>query len=615
MAQLTTAYQTFYGTSIGYGPTNHASDATLGSDTYGGYVSNTTNAATGSVYGTDSGVYSGTLSSQGGMLAEQLNNSGPKKIYAGQVLNPETGQNEDVYKDAPWLTGYLREYWKKPTETVFGANTAMPALTSVMPASLTDTPGSFQYYLDLQLTRISGSNFWNTSYFINVFNQIVSWVSISNSYLAALKNAEDHNLAYFGANSFAELSTQNFSKYQKGQALINAIAASGLLVSAIPLGAYGTANGVAKSMLDNKLGYINGLAQELTMAGVNFKDIYNPVYTATISSILEAITSPQDLSTIQLVLETTVKDITSPLDLISIEKLSGLPNDSAYETLANAGKDLQLSFSNFTLTTGTQLATLISQVVNDSTASVENIGSTTSVLKPEIIEQLRGYLPAAVGNLPVSVLDVIGTPSGYLNDYLDLVNDGIAKLYKTSYGPQIRSIFSDISRYTAGVDLTAAELNAIQHYSPVPPGTPVSDEFGGTSFVGAGPSWLQVQVQKRTTDYYNLLNTLVNDPVQKTLVSQINDNYLTICQRISLENRNYIKANISVTTSGENSQYFSFVSTLPDYAVDTANIGTDLLLYGMCQPNEAGDLAKVVLNQSKNSSILANAGVKINGIL
>jgi hypothetical protein len=35
----------------------------------------------------------------------------------------------------------------------------------------------------------------------------------------------------------------------------------------------------------------------------------------------------------------------------------------------------------------------------------------------------------------------------------------------------------------------------------------------------------------------------------------------------------------------------------------------------MCQPNAAGDLAKAILGQSKNNQILANAGVRIKGIV
>jgi hypothetical protein len=104
-----------------------------------------------------SGVYTGSLSSMGNFVAMALNEGGYQQIYAGR--DPETGG--DVFVNIPWLTGYMREYWKSPSGCTFGSNSAIPALTGVMPSTYSDTPGNLLYYIDLQLCRASGSNFFN----------------------------------------------------------------------------------------------------------------------------------------------------------------------------------------------------------------------------------------------------------------------------------------------------------------------------------------------------------------------------------------------------------------------------------------------------------------------
>jgi hypothetical protein len=54
---------------------------------------------------------------------------------------------------------------------------------------------------------------------------------------------------------------------------------------------------------------------------------------------------------------------------------------------------------------------------------------------------------------------------------------------------------------------------------------------------------------------------------------------------------------------------------LPSYAADAQNIGTDLLLYGLCQNNQSGDIVKTILGQFKNNQTLSNVGVRISGIV
>ena len=54
---------------------------------------------------------------------------------------------------------------------------------------------------------------------------------------------------------------------------------------------------------------------------------------------------------------------------------------------------------------------------------------------------------------------------------------------------------------------------------------------------------------------------------------------------------------------------------MPEYGIDLNNVGTDFLLYGLCQPTTSGNIAQTLLGQGKNNFALANAGVTITGVV
>jgi len=569
--------------------------------------------ATAETFGVNSGVYFGSLSAQGNMVAMMLNTGNIK------LNKTETGIT-------PYLSGYFRQYYQDPTECTFGSNSVMPALTGVMADKYTNMPGNFLYYVDLQLTRLTGSNLFDNFYFINSFNQTLGWILTANDYIAGLNNAQGNNLAYYGSKNYVDLVTQGFNTYQKGQALTKTFNSIGRMVQSVPDGHFGTPNAVAKTLIDLGLGAIGNLTTTLAKAGVNFQDIYNPVYTSVISQTLGSITNGSDLATVQSVVGSSIRNMNSLLDYASIEGVSKLTNDSAFKTLADVGKDLYLKAPNFTFTTGTAVATMIQNIQSEVSANVEAISTATSLLTPEIIASLRTFLPQTIDNKPASILNVIGMASGYLTDYINNVNLGIARLYATSYGPTIRQLLTDITQYYGEVALSDAEARAADNYVPSPPVTKATGQQGFAKNIGRSNTPIQepnyntywsTQLEAKKKAYFDLLNTIVNDKTGEIpdIVNQINNNYDYVCQQLYYEYQNYNKANLNTTAFSDNSQLFSFVSSLPENGVDPINIGTDYLLYGMCQPNSSGDLAKSILGQSKNNQILANAGVRIKGIV
>jgi hypothetical protein len=564
-------------------------------------------------FGTNSGVYVGSLSSQGSMIAMMLNRGKIKRN------STETGMT-------PHMSGYFRQYYQDPTQCTFGANTIMPALTGVMPDKYTDMPGNFLYYVDLQLTRLTGSNLFDNFYFINSFNQALGWITTTNDYIAGLKNAEGNGLAYYGSTNYVDLVTQGFNKYQQGRALITTFNRIGKMVESVPTGYFGTPNAVARTLIDLGVGFIGNLTAKLTSAGVNFQDIYNPVYTSIISQTLSTITNSADLATVQQVVGSNIRVISSLLDYTSIQAVSGITNDSAFPDLAAAGKDLYQRAPNFTFTTGSAVAAMIQNIQAEVSANVESISTTTSLLTPEIIASLRTFLPQTVDNKPASIINVIGMASGYLTDAMNNVNFGIARLYATSYGPTLRQLFTDMSQYYGEVALSDEEVRASTNYTPNPPVAKANGDLGYQTDIGRGSlpveapgynTYWSYNLGLKKQAYYALLNTIVNDKSGEIpdIVNQINTNYDYVCQQLYYEYKNYNKANMLTTAFSDNSQLFSFVSSLPENGADPLNIGTDYLLYGMCQQNASGDLAKAVLGQGKNNQLLANAGVRIKGIV
>lgn len=541
------------------------------------------------------GAYTGTLSAHGSITAMQINQGGYKVVYTGFFRSIGEGLSEPDYTYAPWLTGFLREYWRDPKTCTFGSDSAIPALTGVMPVRFTQTPGNALYYIDLQMTRLSGSNFFNNSHFINSFNQALAWIQSSNQYLAALKNIENNNLNYYGSKTYQEFLTQGFSNYAIGQALRLSLRNIGRMVEQIPSGYFGTANAVAKQLLDSGLGAIGQLSTKLANAEINISDIYNPLYTSQILVILESINNKSDLATIQGVLKSSIPNIGNANDYISIEKTSGRSNDSIFTNLADFGRNIYQRSPGFNLTTGKELADLIDSVLAQATQNVENLSTQTSLLPPEITASFRAKLPESPTGGTVNILNVIGCASGYLLDQLTKVNESINQLSNTPYGTQLHSAFTKINKtfndYQNSYNPGNAEFN-------IDPGFDFRTE---AAFNNA------------KSQYYTLVSNIANDPAMKTIVSSINNNWDSLCENLSYEVINYNKANLDISSYTDNSQILDFVSSLPSYANDPSRLGTDFFLYSLCQPNQAGDIVKSILNEAKNNEKLANSGVKIRG--
>lgn len=578
------------------GPATPITNKNIYSDgfSYGIYLDN------GSFVPSNASLYNGTLSAHGNLVAMQIN---PGAF--NYVVDPSGAKDENgnpLATISPFLTGFIREYWRHPSTTTLGNDSAIPALTGVMPARFTRTPGNALYYIDLQMTRLAGSNFFNNYYFISAFSQILAWVVSSNEYLIALKNLENKNLEYFGYKSYQELITQGFSRYLTGNALRASLLNMGTMVKQINSGQFGTANAVAKQLLDSGLGAIGDLSIKLRNAGVNFQEIYNEEYTLAIANILNTITNTNDLAVIQGVLKSSIPNIVSPMDYTDILKSSGFnSNDSIFQSLKDFGKNLYNKSPNLSVETGKDLVARIDLIVNEAYASVESLAANNSLLPQEIVDSIKQTLPESPTGGRINILNVIGCGTGYLIDQLNAVNRGIDQLSKTNYGALLHNSLNEISRSYKAYRDYSLNINNI-------------DTTGAIIFVEP-PIQFKIDCDNSITNYKNLVQQVANDPAVNTIVQSINANWDQLCESISYEVINYSKANITVTETTDNSTITNFVATLPSYASDSGSQGLDYFLYGLAQPNRAGDILKSILNQFKNVNNVVQIGARPNGLL
>ena len=355
------------------------------------------------------------------------------------------------------------------------------------------------------------------------------------------------------------------------------------------------------------LGAIGDLSIKLRNAGVNFQEIYKEEYTLAITSILGTITNTNDLAVIQGVVKSSIPNIVSPLDYIDILKSSGYSaNDSIFPNLREFGRNLYNKSPNLSVETGIDLVNKIDLIVNEAYASVESLAANNTLLPEEVVDSIKQTLPESPTGGRINILNVIGCGTGYLIDQLNSVNRGIDQLSKTNYGTLLHNSLNQISQ----------TYKAYKNYSlSIESWNQDSSGWFTNQVFQEPPIQFKINYENSIINYKNLVQQIANDPAVSTIVQSINANWDNLCESISIEVINYSKANITVTETTDNSSITNFVATLPSYANDSDSLGLDYFLYGLAQPNRAGDVLKSILNQFKNVNNVVQIGARPNGLL
>lgn len=573
-----------------------------------------------------SGVYRGSLSSLGNMVAESLN-----KFY-GFVKVTQSGEGYQVgdiiplhvfqklvYKEEsliavynsfllrgqpttlkavsiPFSTGYFRTYWTDPTRITLGSDSAIPAITGVIPDNFTDDDGkcvidfqgSLVFYIDIQIQRATGNNTWDNKKFAMKFGQILGAIGTHNRFISASNNAKKP-LEVYGASTMVGMATQNFDKFKKG---INCVSSAfnnlGKVAKYLPEGkstngkwvGFGTPNSIVKCLAENKLvdivpdGTSNTLSDEILLSGVDFSDVYNPDYTERLRNLLTKVTNKKDLEIIQNTLGSRINEFTSILDYLDIEKVSGLPNTTDFENFEEMGEYIGINNATLQIEDGSSFVSMLSKVeVPENMTAVNEVKGKESTLKIEDIANIKNKLLKGKNNQPVTILDVIGTVSGSHLDNLKIVNQKISELYATSYGERVRDLLTELSVYTP-------------------------DNFEN-----------QKNAKIKIKEYKNLLLEISQSEETSTIVKKLNETYLTLCRDVYREFKNYCKLELQESTP-DSSTILNFVAELPNYGKDTENLGTDLFLYQVTNNNSAGDRIKAILGKGKTDDALSLNGIQ-----
>lgn len=535
--------------------------------------------------------YQGSLSSHGSLVAMQIN----KGTYNYARLPSDNPANLDADGNPkivlkPYLTGYLREYWRDPLQITLGASSAIPALTGVMPSSLStysQTPGSALYYMDLQMTRLSGSNFFDSAKFCRLFERKFGYLVSVNKLSPDVITTQDipNEIGYFGRSSYEELITGGLSNLAKGEALRIALFNIGTIIQQVSSNYFGTPNAVAKQMLDSNLGSVGNLQSKLVQANVNLNDIYLSRYSEPIAQVLKTITNTTDLVTIQNVLKSSVPNFMSPLDYTSIEKCAGRPNDSMFSDFVAVGKELYNNFPQFNLETGKDLVTQMDFIAfNDSLNYISDQG----ILVPDTVvdNQKNEMIFAPDGSLG-TLYNVIGCGTGYLTSQLTQVNEFIEKLNQSKFGNNLHQALNDIS--------TSYSRYRQDYYNN-----------------GNSANSLRALLQS-ITDYEQLLNTVAADAETSDLVKTLNMAWVNLCEHLSYEVINYNKDTDPTQSAYSLDQE---ISSFPfriqiNYYKDEYGIKPNSFLKDMAQDNLGGKAAVTLIDYYSNLDVIANMGGKV----
>lgn len=537
-------------------------------------------------WGINGEVYNGSLSGYGGMVAERTSPGyKPAFYYELETTGSFKGSlgfgNLVLKENTPTYRGRYQTYYSDMTQVTLGAST-IPAITQVVPSSVTGIPGSLKYWLDQAINRPLGTNIGtDLNRFLLTFTQAYGYISNANRYLSAVRTTETRSLSDYGARTYQDLITQGWLKYQSGQALRQAFINIGTMTDSIYTGNFGTAGATAFVLLGRGLGKIGGLNDVLTEQKINVSDIMNPMYDAQVTRVLSNITDPADLETIQETIESTIPNMKSALDYTSIGACAGMVNDSEFETFAEVGVDLFNKGQYMSIERGTNVVDIIDKILAPFSEQVEAVAGRNTLLTSSITNDLRNKLPVSQDDTAITLFDVIGTPAGYFASNIQAVNEGLRELDGTDYGPQIRSALQQIVMATNELD-----------------------DFGNPLGI---PTTVAIQ------NYESLLAQIVSDTGSvKHIVDKINSNYLYISQRVALETENWNRAKFVVTSTVDGQDKISWATGLHSYAKDFQGVKTYEYLMGLVDATQTGDLIVSTMAEGKNYGVLTDYNINPN---
>ena len=259
--------------------------------------------------------------------------------------------------------------------------------------------------------------------------------------------------------------------------------------------------------------------------------------------------------------------------------------------MVDVGADLYKKSNNPSFQTGSEVSDIIRSIKKPHSDSIESLAGTNgSLLSTSIANELKSYLATSRTGGNISMLDIIGTASGYYDTELGLVIDGLDQLSSSSYGSQITTALEDIVTTLEEAELVAA---------------------GGGMFTPSAPYF--GVVADAVAAYNSLLTTIVNDASVYNIVNQINTNYANICLYVAEEYANWNQANFFTSSYNDSITLLTFAQSIPQFGQDTQGTGSGIYLRGMAANDSYGSTVKSVLIEGQNYQKLLEYGIAPNG--
>lgn len=476
-----------------------------------------------------------------------------------------------------WDGKYLKFYGNADA-TSLGQGT-IPALTQVVPSTITAIDGMTSKWMDQLIVRILGSNTTiDMMWFTSLYAQAKGFLAECNPWLDSTRLSEKKKLEDFGANSYQDFVGQEFIKYKHGSAITSALTNLGDMIDSLTTGKFGTPGAVAYTLINSGLGNTSNLGRSIVYAGINSADIMNPMYEPQIISILSNITDPADLRTIQSTMKSNVPDMVSPMDYTLISNCAGMPNDSLFANLVEVGQDLNSKSQYLNVDKGANVATLINSMIMTPRPQVEALAGTGPILNSSTTTLMRGLLPISQTDTRVTLYDIIGFTSGYCKANLEATNDAVTSLDSTEYGPRLIAAYRDLLSTSGSVIVHGSAGDMIADVAPT---------------LSRGDA---------INNYNALITEIMSDSRAEiqNIVAKMNTNFKYISDRIVIENHNYLMGDFQKPSYTNSRMYFAFAQGLHNDALDAQEINSCTYLTDMADKSTTGDVILSLLDEGKN---------------
>lgn len=332
-------------------------------------------------------------------------------------------------------------------------------------------------------------------------------------------------------------------------------------------------------MLDNGLGDISGLANNLLANGIPLGDLSNPLYQNKIQSVMNGITSITDLADIQKVMGSSI-NLNSLGQLTDITKVIDTNIATTFNSFADLGGTLQKMSTGVVSNMG-EFGDMVSNV--SGVGDLTNLIQENTVLDQSTFNAISSYMGGGTGpDGGILTRDLLGSAAAYGHDvYMDAYTTATTALTNAGTTSTVQAMYGEISAglngsYTIGPNITDPRTTI--SYT-------VLDDFVTAKAAQISSEFASLDIA--TDPYINAVRTNWNNSAQ------------AVTTEVNLLAQTDIDP--SLVTAGHKGSMHSFASRLGDMGKDEHD--TSHLLERVATSDIHGEAVKYSLREGRNLSV------------